>query len=95
MDIVDWLESQDHPDLLDMRYNLGLDDQLKELGFAYENLERYIAESISQELHPSKNIKSSIIRVVLLLPKFEQLLWGIEARGLQDFTKMIPTEWKG
>ena len=95
IDIVDWMESQPDPTFADMEYNLALDDCIKDVGFALTGLERFLMESISQHLYPSKRLRSSIIRVLMLMPKIESLMWGQAARGIPEFAKMIPPEWKG
>ena len=95
MTVLDWMEERTEPSLEDLQYNLTLDEQLVNLGFAFDGLEQFITETISQELHPSANMKTSIIKMLMLMPKLDQLLYGKAGRTLKSFSKLIPNEWKG
>ena len=93
--ILDWLEEQKDLSQLDTEYHVQLNEKLVDLGFAFENLETFLMDTIGENLDPSPSMKSSLIRVLLLLPSFGKFIWGAEAKNDKEYSSYIPKEWKG
>jgi len=76
-------------------FGIELEELLQGINVSTVLLEDFIIKSLSEQSTFSPAMKAGIIRVLLILPLIEKLIWGKKARDEKEYAKLIPSDWKG